>query len=177
MASKRNPWIRVSLLVALVAGLPAAADESWKAVLVEEDEPGESLIVHGVVFGPDGSTPRSGVRIYVYNTDVGGLYNPEGGNRVHRIHAELVTDSLGRYEFRTIKPGSYPGSRIPAHIHYVLNDDEAGEHRLELRFQDDPYLSDRRKREEEGRGRFGSIQRLERGEDGVLRCAFDIALE
>jgi protocatechuate 3,4-dioxygenase, beta subunit len=34
--------------------------------------------------------------------------------------ALLRTHWEGRYSFRTIRPGSYPGTRVPQHIHYEV---------------------------------------------------------
>ncbi|MBF8248477.1 MAG: hypothetical protein HW374_1277, partial [Bacteroidetes bacterium] len=49
---------------------------SWKAVITSKDEPGETMIVSGRVFAPDGKTPVEGISVHVYHTDAKGYYNP-----------------------------------------------------------------------------------------------------
>jgi len=129
---------RRKLLVALAAltfgasllacNRKAAANQDpgqWKVKIVSEQESGEPLIVSGTIYSPDGKKPLPGITLYVYQTDVTGRYSTSGGdNRGTRIHGVMKTNAEGRYEFRTIKPGSYPNSRNPAHIHaYVSGPD------------------------------------------------------
>jgi protocatechuate 3,4-dioxygenase beta subunit len=42
------------------------------------------------------------------------------GNRDPRLTGLLRSDVAGRYSFRTIRPGSYPGTQVPQHIHYEV---------------------------------------------------------
>ncbi|HYE16063.1 MAG TPA: hypothetical protein VD968_16610, partial [Pyrinomonadaceae bacterium] len=53
---------------------------SYSAVLTQEGEPGEPLVVSGRIFAPDGKTPVEGVTLYVYHTDARGLYSEDDGN-------------------------------------------------------------------------------------------------
>ncbi|MEX2088444.1 MAG: hypothetical protein WEB62_01690, partial [Bacteroidota bacterium] len=54
-------------------------------------------------------TPAAGVLLYVYQTDATGAYNNDDGSwQRPRINGWFRTDKNGRYEIRTIKPGSYP---------------------------------------------------------------------
>ncbi len=145
--------------------------------LAPEAEPGERLIVAGRVFGPDGRTPLAGVSIYVYQTDKDGIYSkPVNDSRTPRLQSRLRTDDLGRYEYTTIKPGSYPDTRTPAHIHYVVNAPGFKERIFEIVFADDPLVDQgiraRASREDSG----FSIRPLTRGAQGVLRCTQDIQL-
>ncbi len=43
-------------------------------MLVGTDEPGQSLVISGTVFAPDGTTPVPGARLDVYQTDAEGYY-------------------------------------------------------------------------------------------------------
>ena len=80
------------------------------------------MIVSGTIYSPDGRAPLEGINLFVYHTDATGRYSTTGGdNRNTRIHGLMRTNSEGRYEFRTIKPRSYPATRIPAHIHAFVS--------------------------------------------------------
>ena len=55
----------------------------------------------------------------------------------------MRTNAQGRYEFRTIKPGSYPNSRNPAHIHAYVSGPGYPEYWIdEYLFADDPFIKD-----------------------------------
>ncbi len=101
---------------------PQAASEApkvltWNTVITAKDEPGRPLLVSGRIYGPDGKTPLEGVTLYVYHTDNTGLYPGDGINPAPRLRGWMKTDREGRYEFRTIKPASYPNSSNPEHVH------------------------------------------------------------
>ena len=118
-----------------------------------------------------------GVELYVYHTDHQGYYSPgTNDNSNPRLEATLYTDEEGRYEFRTIKPGPYPGGGVPAHIHYVASGSGYPEQRRDLHFEDDPHLSERARERAREAGRFGSVRPVGRDADGVLRVTFDLRL-
>ncbi len=144
---------------------------SWKTVLTSKDEPGEPLIVSGTVFAPDGKTPAPGITVYVYHTDAEGYYR-KGANSSDnpRIKGTMITNSEGKYEFRTIKPAPYPGGGAAAHIHYVLSGKGYSEQRDEVMFEGDPYLTPRVRS-------ASSVRPLTRDKDGVWRCVYDIKLK
>lgn len=91
---------------------------------------GERIFVHGRVLDEDGR-PVRGALIEVWQANAAGRYrhkvdghdapldpNFSGAGRV-------ITDSEGRYFFKTIKPGPYPWANHhnawrPAHIHFSL---------------------------------------------------------
>src|SRR5512145_2293937 len=115
---------------------------SWKTSICSEKEPGEPLIVSGTIYGPDGRTPMEGVTLSVYQTDATGVYSTTGeNNRNTRIHGSMRSNAEGRYEFRTIKPGSYPGSTNPAHIHAYIAGPGYPEYWIdEFLFEDDRFV-------------------------------------
>jgi protocatechuate 3,4-dioxygenase, beta subunit len=159
------------------AGQPA--EPTWKATIVADGEPGEPLIVSGTIFLPDGRTPLPNANLFVYQTDATGRYSTTGGgNRNTRIHGLMRTNSEGRYEFRTIKPGSYPASRNPAHIHAYVSASGYPEYWIdEYHFDDDPFVTSDMRSRVTGAGNFSSILKLSRGADGVLRGVRDIKIE
>jgi protocatechuate 3,4-dioxygenase, beta subunit len=163
---------------------PAVADKSetpisWNVKIVLDQEAGESLIVSGTIYSPDGKQPMPGINLYVYQTDVTGRYSTTGGeNRETRIHGVMRTNADGRYEFRTIKPGSYPNSRNPAHIHAYISGPGYPEYWIdEYLFADDPFVADDDKRKASTQGNFSPILSLTRGSDGFLRAVRDIKIE
>lgn len=155
------------------------ANVPWKTTVVSEGEPGEPLIVSGTIYVPDGRTPLEGISLFVYQTDATGRYSTTGGdNRNTRIHGLIRTNSEGRYEFRTIKPGSYPASRNPAHIHAYVSGPGYPEYWIdEYHFDDDPFVTNDMRGKVGGKGNLSSILTLSRGADGVLRGVRDIKVE
>ena len=102
-------------------------------------EPGIPMVVRGRVVKADGRTPVPGVIVFAYQTDRSGVYN-EAGLPGWRLRGWAKSDAQGRFELRTIRPGSYPGTRTPAHIHVTI--DGAGIPRRwapEIQFADDPF--------------------------------------
>ena len=163
---------------------PAAADKisdppSWNTKIVPDTEPGEPLIVSGTIYSPDGKQPLEGITLFVYQTDATGVYTTSGGdNRGTRIHGVMRTNEKGQYEFRTIKPGSYPNSRNPSHIHAYVSGPGYPEYWIdEYHFSDDPFISDEDKRKAIAQGTFSPILSPTRGADGILRAARNIRIE
>ena len=150
-----------------------------KVKIVSEQEPGEPLIVSGTIYSPDGKQPLPGITLYVYQTDANGRYSTSGGdNRGTRIHGVMRTDAQGRYEFRTIKPGSYPNTRNPAHIHAYVSGPGYPEYWIdEYLFTDDPFVKDDAKEKAKGQGAFSPILTVTRGGDGILHAVRDIRIE
>jgi len=155
-----------------------ASPGSWKTTIVSDGEPGEPLIVSGTIYAPDGRTPLEGINLFVYQTDATGRYTTSGGdNRNTRIHGLMRTNAEGHYEFRTIRPGSYPQSRNPQHIHAYVSGPGYPEYWIdEYHFNDDPFVTDEMRGKAE-KGKMSSILTLTRGADGVWRGVRDIKIE
>ena len=146
---------------------------SWKTTLVSASEPGEPLIVSGAIFQKDGKTPIPNALLYVYHADAGGLYAPKGSPEGFiRIKGWMKTNNEGKYEFRTIKPGSYPNTRGAAHIHAKVVLPGGNERWIdEFLFDNDPNLKDSDRKKHEKDGIFSPIVKIEKRSDRVLHCA------
>lgn len=160
---------------------PRAENVPSKVTIVSDKEPGSPLIVSGTIYAPDGRKPLEGITLYVYQTDATGVYSTTGGggdNRNTRIHGVMRTGPDGRYEFRTIRPGSYPGTRNAAHIHAYVSGAEYPEYWIdEYVFADDPFVGDDVKQKVSGLGSFSPVLTTTRGNDGTLRAVRDIKVE
>lgn len=155
---------------------PASAPSS--AAVAPAGEPGQRLEVKGVVYAADGRTPVARASVYVYQTDARGHYRPGDamGNRDPRLMALLRTDAAGRYSFTTIRPGSYPGTRVPQHIHYEVAADGHGPRFFEIVFEDDPLVTDEvRRRAAQPRSIF-SLRPVEKGAAGESLVVQDVVL-
>ena len=119
---------------------PPGSPSSGRVVPV--GEPGQPLRVSGVVVGQDGAAV-SGASLYVYQTDHEGYYGvkPASDNRNPRLKLFLRTDARGAWSFDTIRPGSYPSSRIPAHIHFEVSAPTFAPRIYEIVFEGDPFVT------------------------------------
>ncbi len=99
-------------------------------VLAGKKGPAQGKVIHltGRVLNLKGE-PVSGAKVEIWQADVNGRYShdsdPNPGPRDPNFQGYSVqkTDSEGRYRFKTIKPGAYPGliagMRTP-HIHFEV---------------------------------------------------------
>ena len=157
-----------------------AAALSWSTVLISAGEPGAPMIVTGRILAADGKTPIEGVTLHVYHTDARGLYSdrPGGGSNDPRIKGSMKTDKDGRYEFRSIRPASYPGTNNPQHIHAKVFGAGYAERWIpEYWFDDDPLINADVRARNAHLGTFSPIVSAKRGGDGVFACVRDIKLE
>jgi protocatechuate 3,4-dioxygenase beta subunit len=106
---------------------PADADLTRQ----HDGEPqGQRIVVHGRVLDSDGR-PIPHTLVEVWQANAGGRYRHVVDNWPSPVDPNFtglgrcLTDSEGRYEFTTIKPGAYPWGNHdnawrPAHIHFSL---------------------------------------------------------
>ena len=134
------------------------------ARIAPANEPGQALLVSGQVRNAVGKAV-SGVIVYAYQTDRGGVYPrdarlSDAAARHGRLRGWAVTDAQGRYSFRTIRPGGYPTSDEPQHIHmHVIEPGRCTYYLGDVLFDDDPRLTAARR----------ARQRLAYGGSGIAR--------
>ena len=130
------------------------------ARIAPASEPGTPLVIHGRLLDPDGRAPVPAAIVFAYQTDRGGLYNAPGSPpHAWRLRGWAKTDADGRFVFETIRPGRYPGARIPAHVHVTVFA-PGGEryHAGELQFADDEFVPPAERAESERGGEFGRVR-------------------
>ena len=100
------------------------------------------LHVSGTVVDQAGA-PIAGASLYIYQTDAEGYYGvkPASDSRNPRLKALLRSDSKGAFSFDTIKPGSYPNSKAPAHIHFEVAATGFASKIFEIVFERDPFVT------------------------------------
>jgi protocatechuate 3,4-dioxygenase beta subunit len=142
IASMAATWMvtAVVMFAQTVRIAPEAAASAGK--LAPAGEPGTALAVSGVVVDSSGAPVRA-ASIHAYQTDAEGYYGvkPASDNRNPRLKIFLRTDAQGAWSFDTIKPGSYPGSQIPAHIHFEVSAAGFAPRLFEIVFEGDPFLT------------------------------------
>ncbi|HSK71750.1 MAG TPA: hypothetical protein VK892_08650 [Pyrinomonadaceae bacterium] len=150
---------------------------SWKTVLGKDKDEGEPMIVSGTVFQTDGKTPAPNVLIYLYHTDMYGIYGRGGEHKHGRFRGWMLTDERGRYEFRSIRPASYPNTTISAHVHMTLTGKDFEEDWIDsILFEGDRFITDRERNQAGRKGGFNPILKLEKDAKGILRGVRDIKL-
>lgn len=159
-------------------GMPK--DISWQTTIAGADEPGERMIINGVIYKSDGKTPAPGVILYVYHTDNKGLYSPAPKQTTAKRHGHLrgwvKTDEQGRYELKTIRPASYPNSRNPQHIHPIIKEPDTSPYWIdEFLFENDPVITENEKSHQQKRGGSGIIS-LTKNDKGIWIGKRDILL-
>ena len=84
--------------------IEAPADVSWRSVMASAKDEGEPMLISGTVYRADGKTPAPNTLIYLYHTDMYGIYGRAGQHKHGRFRGWMLTDAKGRYEFRSIRP-------------------------------------------------------------------------
>ena len=158
LTTVRRAWSGASAAASLIAVL-SAVDVAAQSVheapanapaagrVTPAGEPGQPLSVSGIVVGPDGS-PVPNASLYIYQTDHEGYYGvkPASDNRNPRLKLFLRSDARGAWSFETVKPGSYPNGRVPAHIHFEVSAAGRTPRVFEIVFEGDPFITDQRRR-------------------------------
>jgi protocatechuate 3,4-dioxygenase beta subunit len=138
-------------------GMPAVEKIPSSTRIAGGNEPGERLEISGKVFLPDGNTPAKDIILYLYQTDASGKYSPGDTQTIARRHGHLrswvKTGEDGSFHISTIRPASYPNTRIPQHIHIFVKEPGKSVYYIdEVWFDDDPMLTDEMKNKSEKRG-------------------------
>jgi protocatechuate 3,4-dioxygenase beta subunit len=120
-------------------------------------------VIHGRVYGEDGRTPLGNAVVFAYHTDREGVYD-RPGSPAHswRLRGWTRTDADGRFEFLTMRPGPYPASRVPAHVHFTVFSGDTRYHAGELRFDDDEFVPEQERAESRREGEFGGVRPVRR---------------
>ena len=82
----------------------------------------QRLVVAGKVVDAPDCAPLAGALVEVWQADARGDYSQVGAKPDDAgclLRASLKTDAEGRYSFRTVLPGEYPGR--PRHIHFRVS--------------------------------------------------------
>ena len=111
-----------------------------RAKIAEDNEPGQRLMLKGVVEDSD-CIPIAGALLDVWQADKDGVYH--GAAQEYRLRGQIITDAQGAYTIDTIKPGSYtlaPNSWRPAHIHFTVSKPGYASLTTQLYFTGDPFL-------------------------------------
>src|SRR5262245_1039971 len=113
-------------------------------------EPGTPLVVRGVIQDSD-KKPLAGALLYAYHTSAKGWYSDraphfrgdgQGGDVGHaRLFGYVRTDDQGHFVLKTIRPGGYPESELPEHIHWHVTIGDKNVAGGEILFDDDARLS------------------------------------
>ena len=164
---------------AIFQDLPS--DLSATARIAPRGEPGEPMRIEGKVMHQDG-TAAAGTIVYAYHTNAEGIYPRDDRFRSQPAYRHGIlrgwvkADEEGRYRFDTVRPGGYPNSDMPQHVHmHVIEPGRCTYYIDSIVFEDDPRLTaEKRDQYEHGRGGTG-ISKLRR-DQGVWRVERDIIL-
>ncbi len=139
--------------------------------LPDFNDKGMRIKVTGTIYENDGKTPAEGVILYIYHTDQNGVYATRGdetgwGRRHGYIRGWVKTGRDGKYTFYTLKPGTYPNRRTPAHIHPVILEPDGKYYWLgSYHFAGDPLLTEREISPKSPRGGSSGLLRLRKEGD------------
>ena len=143
----RRTLVLLALIVASVAvhtqsSTEAPANAPSAGVIAPAAEPGSRLLVSGVVVNASGA-PIPAASIYAYQTDREGYYGvkPASDSRNPRLKVLLRSGPKGEWSFETIRPGSYPGSKAPGHIHFEVAAAGYARRIFEIVFEGDPFVT------------------------------------
>ena len=142
---------------------------------------GQRLVVTGTVYKQDKKTPAPGIILYYWQTDTEGVYADKDGldPKVRRhgyLRGWVKTDAQGTYSIYTVRPGSYPNSKNPQHIHMLVKEAHLpNEYYIDdVHFEDDPLLTEQIKQQLENKGASGVVKPTKT--NGVQHVRRDIIL-
>ena len=164
-------------------------NREFGASMVEYDDGGEAAIYRGTVRDEQGN-PLAGAMLDVWQNAATGFYAVQvpGEQPTTNLRGKYVTDDLGRFEIRTVRPVPYP---VPADgpVGKLLRDTGRHEWRaahIHVKASNKGYLSltthvfDRASKYLDSDTVFGVKESLIRdfvpGPDGVLVCEYDMVL-
>lgn len=150
--------------------------------IAADDEPGPRIAAMGVV-KDDFGRPIPGAIMYAYHTSEKGWYSDKaahirawaGDSRHARLFGYLRTGADGSFTIHTIRPGGYPRSDLPQHIHIEVDADGFEPRVTELLFDDDPRLT-KAQRERAARDGF-VIAAGSAGADGAAVFRYEVILK
>ena len=138
-----------------VAGAPVCQGEGR---LDDGTQPGEVVVMSGVVRGADGN-PLAGAQVEAWHANHLGNYSYfDPSQSAFNLRRTIVTDANGRYTFRSIMPLGYsvpPGGSTetllnllgrhghrPAHIHFFVSAPGHRKLTTQINIESDPHLWD-----------------------------------
>lgn len=127
------------------------------------------LGINGAIYKADGKTPAAGVVMYLYHTDESGHYPTKGdekgwAKRHGYIRGWLRTNEKGEFKFVTLKPVAYPDGSEPAHIHIIIKEPGLAAYYIDdFVFNDDPLLTEEKRKKLTNRGGSGIITLIDVG--------------
>ncbi len=146
---------------------------AWHARIAPNGEPGQPLIIEGLV-RTRGGAPAGGVLLYAYHTNANGVYprrgDETGSARRHGyLRGWVRTDPSGRYRFATIKPEPYPvrfpGIGAPAHVHVTVTPPGQSEYHIDaVHFEGDRHLTSAMRARLQNNGGSGIVRLLRAGD-------------
>ncbi|MBD66043.1 MAG: hypothetical protein CME62_12605 [Halobacteriovoraceae bacterium] len=117
-----------------------------------ESAQGEVVIMYGKVTDQN-CLPVTGAMVEIWQACASGKYNHPGDPNPAKLDPNFqywgraVTNKLGEYQFKTIKPGHYQATSTwmrPAHIHMKVHKRGFEELTTQVYFKDDPYNAEDR---------------------------------
>lgn len=140
------------------------------------------LRIEGIVYQLDGKTPAADVVVYIYHTNKEGLYTPgegaKGWGMTHGMYRGWVkTDKDGKYTFYTFRPGAYPNGAEAEHVHITVKEPGKNEYYIDsIVFDDDPLLTDLKRKQLENRGGNGIVTLVPEGDLYVVKRDIKLGL-
>ena len=140
-----------------------------------------AYLLTGTVYESKTDKPAADIIIYIYHTNSAGVYLSKpidsGWSLRHGLRRGWIkTNKDGRYSFYSIRPGSYPNSDEPQHIHMTVKEPNTIPYYLDsVVFTDDPLLTPEKISRLESRGGSGVVT-PQLNEDGLMVLNRDIYL-